>query len=195
MNDKARLRRPAFDREGGVAIAQTLFHQRGYDAVSLSDLTDALDIKPPSFYAAYGSKAELFERAMLRYAGENALPLDTLLAPERPPAEALTALLVTAAKQYSRHSKLRGCMITEGTRADDPVARKMADDLTKGGLQAIRRYLDGVKPEAAQALSDYIAVTLRGLSAASCVGLSRNRLIEVAIMAGRFLSHEFRMQS
>jgi TetR/AcrR family transcriptional repressor for divergent bdcA len=194
MNDKARLRRPAFDREGGVAIAQALFHQRGYDAVSLSDLTDALDIKPPSFYAAYGSKAELFERAMLRYASENALPLDTLLAPERPPAEALTALLVAAAKQYSRDSKLRGCMITEGTRADDPVARKMADDLTKDGLQAIRRYLDGVRPEAAQALSDYIAVTLRGLSAASCVGLSRNRLIEVAIMAGRFLSHEFRMQ-
>jgi TetR/AcrR family transcriptional repressor for divergent bdcA len=194
MNDKARLRRPAFDREGGVAIAQALFHQRGYDAVSLSDLTDALDIKPPSFYAAYGSKAELFERAMLRYASENALPLDTLLALERPPAEALTALLVAAAKQYSRDSKLRGCMITEGTRADDPVARKMADDLTKGGLQAIRRYLDGVRPETAQALSDYIAVTLRGLSAASCVGLSRNRLIEVATMAGRFLDHEFRMQ-
>ncbi len=193
MNDKARLRRPAFDREGGVAIAQTLFHQRGYDAVSLSDLTDALDIKPPSFYAAYGSKAKLFERAMLRYASENALPLDILLAPERPPAEALTALLVAAAKQYSHDSKLRGCMITEGTRADDPVARKMADDLTKGGLQAIRRYLDGVRPEAAQALSDYIAVTLRGLSAASCVGLSRDRLIEVAIMAGRFLSHEFLM--
>ena len=91
MNEKPRQRRPAFDREQGIAIAQALFHQRGFDAVSLADLTEAMNIKPPSFYAAYGSKAELFERAMHRYAGENALPVDKLLAPDRPPAEALTA--------------------------------------------------------------------------------------------------------
>ena len=59
-----------------------------------------MDIKPPSFYAAYGSKAELFERAMQLYASENALPLDKILAPEHPPGEALCALLVAAAKQY-----------------------------------------------------------------------------------------------
>ena len=97
MHEKPRQRRPAFDREQGIAIAQALFHQRGFDAVSLADLTEAMNIKPPSFYAAYGSKAELFERAMHRYAGENALPMDKLLAPDRAPAEALTALLVAAA--------------------------------------------------------------------------------------------------
>ncbi|ASK35720.1 TetR/AcrR family transcriptional regulator [Alloalcanivorax mobilis] len=190
MNEKTRQRRPAFDREAGVAIAQALFHERGYDGVSLADLTEAMDIKPPSFYAAYGSKAELFERAMLRYAQENALPLDDLLAPDRPPAEALSALLLAAAKQYGRHSLLRGCMITEGMRANDQVARQMARNLGNGGLQAIRAYLDQVHPRGAQALADYMAVTLRGLSAAACNGMSRKRLIEVAQVAGRFLSRE-----
>lgn len=191
MSEKPRQRRPAFDREQGIAIAQALFHQRGFDAVSLSDLTEAMNIKPPSFYAAYGSKAELFERAMHRYAGENALPMDTLLAPERPPAEALTALLVAAAEQYGRDSALRGCLITEGMRADDPIARDMAEKLGDAGIQAIRRYLDQVRPDAAQALADYLLVTLRGLSASACNGMSCERLVEVAQTAGKLISREF----
>ena len=69
---------------------------------NFADLTDAMDIKPPSFYAAYGSKAALFERAMLRYAQENALPLDELLPPARAAAEALAALLRGAGEQCGR---------------------------------------------------------------------------------------------
>lgn len=191
MNEKPRQRRPAFDREQGIAIAQALFHQRGFDAVSLADLTEAMNIKPPSFYAAYGSKAELFERAMHRYAGENALPMDKLLAPDRPPAEVLTALLVAAAQQYGRDSALRGCLITEGLRADDPTARNMAEKLGDAGIQAIRRYLDQVRPDVAQTLADYVLITLRGLSAAACSGMSSERLVDVARFAGRLLTHKF----
>jgi TetR/AcrR family transcriptional repressor for divergent bdcA len=191
MNEKTRQRRPAFDREQGVAIAQALFHQRGFDAVSLSDLTEAMNIKPPSFYAAYGSKAELFERAMHRYAEENALPMDILLAPDRPPAEALTSLLVAAAKQYGQDSALRGCLITEGMRADDQAVRNMAEKMGDTGIQAIRQYLDQVHPDAAQALADYLLITLRGLSAAACSGMSCERLMVVAQTAGRLISREF----
>ena len=189
MNAKTRQRRPAFDREAGVAIAQALFHERGYDAVSLADLTEAMNIKPPSFYAAYGSKAALFERAMLRYAQENALPLEELLAPDRPPAQALPALLLAAAEQYGRDSLLRGCMITEGLRADDPAARQTAENLANGGIQAIRAYLDQVSPQDAQTLADYMAVTLRGLSASACNGMPYERLMQVARTAGRFIAH------
>lgn len=193
MNEKIRQRRPAFDREQGIAIAQALFHQRGFDAVSLSDLTEAMNIKPPSFYAAYGSKAELFERAMHRYAGENALPIEKLLSPDLPPTEALTSLLVAAAKQYGRDNTLRGCLITEGMRADDPTARHMAVKLGKAGIQTIRHYLDRVHPEAAQALTDYLLIALRGLSAAACSGMSRERLVAVAQLAGKVISGEFQV--
>lgn len=190
MNVNTRQRRPAFDREQGIAIAQALFHHRGYDAVSLSDLTEAMNIKPPSFYAAYGSKAELFERAMRRYAGEKALPMDKLLTPDLLPATALTSLLIAAAKQYGGDVALRGCLVTEGLRADDPVARNMAEKLGEAAIQTIRRYLDQVYPRGAQALTDYLVITLRGLSAAACSGVSREQLIEVAQIAGRAISRE-----
>jgi TetR/AcrR family transcriptional repressor for divergent bdcA len=185
MSTAPRQRRPAFDREAGVATAQALFHARGYDAVSVADLTEALDIKPPSFYAAYGSKAELFERTMLRYATEHALPLDKILAPGRPPAEALSALLVAAAKEYGHHASQRGCLVTEGMRADDPVARRMACTLAGGGIQAIRAYIESVHPESAEHLTDYVVVSLRGLSSAACVGMSKARLVNVAQTAGK----------
>jgi len=138
MNVNTRQRRPAFDREQGIAIAQALFHHRGYDAVSLSDLTEAMNIKPPSFYAAYGSKAELFERAMRRYAGEKALPLDKLLTPDLLPATALTSLLIAAAKQYGGDVALRGCLVTEGLRAR-PQFRRSAVTLTKFIHEARKR--------------------------------------------------------
>jgi TetR/AcrR family transcriptional repressor for divergent bdcA len=190
MNEKLRQRRPAFDRERGIAIAQVLFHERGFDAVSLTDLTEAMDIKPPSFYAAYGSKAALFERAMHRYAGEHALPLDKLLGPDLPPAAALTSVLVAAAKQYGRDTVLRGCLVTEGLRADDPVARNMAEKLAEATVQNIRNYLDEVCPRGAQALADYLLITLRGLSAAACSGMPHERLIEAAQIAGKAISRE-----
>jgi hypothetical protein len=37
-----------------------------------------------------------------------------------PPAEALTKLLIQAARHYTAHETCRGYMITEGMRADDP---------------------------------------------------------------------------
>lgn len=195
MEVSQRKRRPAFDREEGVAKAQALFHARGYDAVSIADLTRELGINPPSLYAAYGSKAELFERAMQRHAENSALPLARILSLERPPAEALTALLVAAARQYGGDPCLRGCMITEGMRADDKTARRAAESLGQAGSDAIHAYIASKHPTRARQVTDYVLVTLRGLSSFACMGLSQKRLVETARIAGRALEGEFQEHS
>ena len=190
MPAQPRKRKPAFDREEGVAKAQTLFHRHGYDAVGVAELTRELGINPPSLYAAYGSKAELFKRAMERYSAVTALPLDKLLGAGRPPAEALTALLVAAARQYGSDAALRGCMVTEGMRADDETARAMATELAQGASDAIRAYVQSVCPERSRQITDFVLVTMRGLSGFACLGLSQARLIETAKFAGLALEHE-----
>lgn len=187
----ARKRRPAFDRDKGLEIAQRLFHERGYDAVSVSDLTGALGIVPPSLYAAYGSKAKLFERALTLYVSREALPMDQILTVGKPPAEALTELLVEAARHYTRHDTLRGCMVTEGMRADDPTAREMAAAIAEPGSEMIRRYIAEHAPERASAITDYILLTLRGLSSYACLGRSSEQLVGCARMAGKSLDQEF----
>ncbi|ATI79939.1 TetR/AcrR family transcriptional regulator [Sphingobium yanoikuyae] len=187
----ARKRRPAFDREMGVRIAQELFHERGYDAVSIADLTAALSIVPPSLYAAYGSKAELFERAMQFYVSKEAMPIHKVLIPGKAPAEALTDLLVQAAVHYTRHETRRGCMVTEGMRADDPVAREMATKLAEPASELIRNYVAQHAPDRATEITDYILLTLRGLSSFACLGRSTEKLVGCARMAGNSLDQEF----
>lgn len=188
MKSENRVRRPAFDREVGVAIAQALFHQHGYDAVSLADLTAALNIKPPSFYSAYGSKVGLYERSLERYARENALPLNKLLSAEKSVAQGVEDLLIAAARQYGRHAQQRGCLVTEGMRADDKDAREVACTIAKPGITAINNWLLTAIPESADCLTDFIVVTLKGLSSAACLGMSQRRLVETAKMAAQVVA-------
>ena len=126
-----RQRRPAFDREKGVEIAKSLFHARGYDAVSIADLTQALEINPPSLYAAYGSKLALFERAMRSYRSTDFLQIEKILRPGRPPAEALTDLMIAAARHYTKNADKCGCMITEALQGDDEQACALAAEQAK----------------------------------------------------------------
>lgn len=44
-----------------------LFWRHGYEATSLSDLTAAMGVTPPSIYAAFGDKKQLFLEAVRRY--------------------------------------------------------------------------------------------------------------------------------
>ena len=64
-----------FAPEQAVSAAKVLFHQKGFDAVSVAEVTDYLGINPPSLYAAFGNKAGLFSRVLNEYVGTEAIPL------------------------------------------------------------------------------------------------------------------------
>src|SRR5437763_10008756 len=58
----------AFDLDKALDRALQVFWRKGYEGASLPDLTQAMGINRPSLYAAFGSKEELFRRALDRYA-------------------------------------------------------------------------------------------------------------------------------
>jgi AcrR family transcriptional regulator len=60
-------RRRVFEVDEAIDIATDLFWRQGYDRTSVSDLTEAMGITPPSFYHAFGSKEALFEAVLKRY--------------------------------------------------------------------------------------------------------------------------------
>lgn len=64
---RPRGRPRAFDREVALAKATRLFWARGYEATSISDLTDVMGIGAPSLYAAFGSKEALYAEAVQHY--------------------------------------------------------------------------------------------------------------------------------
>ncbi|MDK1387814.1 TetR/AcrR family transcriptional regulator [Sinorhizobium sp. 8-89] len=176
-NVKSRGRPRNFDVDEAVGKAQALFHQRGYDAVSLADLTAALAINPPSFYAAFGSKADLYGRALERYAKTEGLDFDRLLAPEKPLNEALAALFDAAAVAYTAHPEATGCLVIEGARGGtDAVACDKAKTLWRRSRQVVRDAIADRAADRADEITDYVMAVLAGLSASARDGLGAARL-------------------
>lgn len=186
---RVRGRPRRFDPEEAVAIAQGLFHARGYDGVSVADITEALRINPPSFYAAFGSKAALYDRVLERYNGANAVPLASLLRSDRPVAECLAAGLEEAARYYAADSDATGCLVVEGTRCNDRDAREAARIYNLAAEEAIRTYIAERYPAEADRVTDFVATTMFGLSAKARNGHSLDQLLATARLAGSALEN------
>jgi TetR/AcrR family transcriptional repressor for divergent bdcA len=184
--EKARVRgRPRrFDPDKAVAIAQRLFHAYGYDAVSVADVTAALGINPPSFYAAFGSKAGLYGRVIERYDATGAIPLARLLRRDRPVSECLVAGLEAAARHYAANPNMTGCLVIEGTRCTDQAAREATRIYNLAAEEMIRRYIAERHPAEAERLTDFVATTMFGLSAKARQGHSLDQLLATARLAG-----------
>src|ERR1700744_3779832 len=58
-----------FDRDAALDAAMLLFWRKGFATTSMSDLCDAMGVRSPSLYAAFGSKEALYLEAMERYVG------------------------------------------------------------------------------------------------------------------------------
>jgi len=54
-----------FDMDGALDRALEVFWRKGYEGASVSDLTLAMGINPPSLYAAFGNKEGLFGASVL----------------------------------------------------------------------------------------------------------------------------------
>lgn len=187
-NGKARGRPRHFDPEQAVAVAQELFHARGYDAVSVTDVTNALGINPPSFYAAFGSKAGLYERVLHRWSQTDAIPFADILRKDRPVTEALAELLEEAARRYSAKKSAAGCLVLEGTHCIDQQAREAAWAANRAAEAMIRDYIAERHPEAALRLTDFVSTTMSGLSAKARQGHDLDRLLATARLAGSALA-------
>jgi len=56
-----------YDREDVVHKAMTLFWRQGFSGTSTRDLQQAIDMRPGSIYAAFGSKEGLYKEALQHY--------------------------------------------------------------------------------------------------------------------------------
>jgi len=179
----ARGRPRAFDRGDALATAQSLFHKRGYDALTVADLTAAIGINPPSFYAAFGSKAALYAEALRLYEKNEGLDVAGALAEGVSLDKGIASILQQAAAAYVR-GDARGCMVIEGARSTaDPEAGAEA----RSRLEAARCFIrDGIAAHGglqAELLADYVMMAMSGLSASARNGLPLERLRVLASMA------------
>jgi TetR/AcrR family transcriptional repressor of nem operon len=130
-----------FRREDVLERAMQHFWRRGYQATSLPELLRAMGISRQSLYDTFGSKRELYVRAIEHYrASQLAKPL-ALLAREGSPIENVRAALRGFPKMAAG-AGCRGCLVTNAIVEMGPRDPELARLLTDT-LELIRRGFEG----------------------------------------------------
>src|SRR5262245_21861997 len=127
----SRIGRPReFDRDEALQHAMQLFWAQGYEGTTLADLQKAMGgITAPSFYAAFGSKEDLFREAVELYKESQGAPIMKALS-EGPTARAsIEAMLGVAAESVCGRGNPRGCMMVHGAINCAPANKGVEDFL------------------------------------------------------------------
>lgn len=188
---KGRTGRPReFDRDAALETAMRLFWRHGFEGVSIAQLTEAMDIAPASLYAAFDSKAQLYEEALELYQRSRTARLTGYLEEDRPIRDVLWDVLRATVEAITDPVCARGCMVSCGMLFCAPentkVAQRTADIRRKvrEKLEArMRRAIEtGEIARSADAddLSRYLMSLLHGMSVQARDGASRGELLTVA---------------
>jgi TetR/AcrR family transcriptional repressor for divergent bdcA len=178
-NKRPRGRPRGFALDAAIQAGQHLFHEHGYENVSVATLTEAIGITPPSFYAAFGSKGAFFEDTLRLYSA-TVVPLDRFLVPGRSPRTALADMLTATARAYAAHPQRRGCLILEHARTGATEWGIAATRIAGTNRDRLRAFLEASDVPAPGRATDYVAATMLGLSAAAREGWDETRLSAVA---------------
>lgn len=110
----------AFDREAALHAAMLVFWRKGFSAASMNDLCDAMSIRSPSLYAAFGSKEALYLEAVEHYVQTIGPPIWGKLAEGATARASIEALLMAAAEILPQApSSPAGCMAALGAVGDE----------------------------------------------------------------------------
>ncbi|MFE9031420.1 TetR/AcrR family transcriptional regulator [Streptomyces iakyrus] len=178
--------RRSFDRDQALAVALREFWIHGYDTTSVASLTEAMGIKPPSLYAAFGDKRQLFDEAIQLYTRT----YGARLGPDSDARSAVAALLRHLAADYTDPTHPPGCIIITGATNCAPGSKDVQDKLramreeTKASIVArIRADADaGLLPADVDAdgLGAFYAAVIQGMNQQACDGATRQTLERVA---------------
>ncbi|MFD7901436.1 TetR/AcrR family transcriptional regulator [Kitasatospora sp. NPDC059722] len=128
-----------FDPDAALQAALELFWRRGYEATSMADLVEGLGIGRASLYATFGSKHELYLRALERYGEQTDPVLLAELSRPGPVLPAVRAVVRRYAAESTGSERERGCFVVntavELAPHDPSAARRVEASL--GHLEAL----------------------------------------------------------
>jgi AcrR family transcriptional regulator len=192
---KPRGRPLSFDRDAALETAMHVFWERGYEAASISDLTAAMGITPPSLYTAFGDKEQLFLEAIERYAlGYGSAGVRALQ--EEPSARgAIERWLLEAANELTQPCHPKGCMVVMAATNCSAAAERVQGALLLRRTEAIanvgRRIQGGIDdgelpPDTdAQDLANFYATIYQGMSMQAKDGATHESLMATVRTAMR----------
>ena len=102
-----------YNRQEALERALKLFWQKGFHATSLKDIEEALDMRPGSIYAAFGSKDGLFQEALDYYARLGLTELERILSHYESPLLGLAAYVRQLGGIRDKELPSQACMLVK----------------------------------------------------------------------------------
>ncbi|MFH9969976.1 TetR/AcrR family transcriptional regulator [Streptomyces mirabilis] len=172
--------------------AMDLFWRQGYEGTSIADLTATMGISPPSLYAAFGSKRQLFGQAADRYAASHIHYLETALT--QPTArETARSMLTGTVEAATLPGRPVGCFNIQAALA----CRDTDHDVTELLAQRRRATHTALRTRFEQAVADgdltagtdcsalarYVVSVAQGINIEAAAGAARDELLAVVELA------------
>ncbi|MGH1405531.1 MAG: TetR/AcrR family transcriptional regulator [Rhodomicrobiaceae bacterium] len=127
-----------FDLDIATDKAIQVFWKKGYEGTSMSDLIDAMGINKGSLYNAFGSKDELFNRALLRYDQLNRQEALKQLSKQEDPKQVIATFFDGMISETREDQEHKGCFLVN-TALDLP---NQSDEIKKMVSAALKELED-----------------------------------------------------
>ena len=114
-----------FDRTAALEQALDVFWRKGYEPTTIGDLCTAIGIKPPSLYAAFGNKTQLFMEAVDYYERTYWDAAWDRLAETVDIAEAIHHFFLDAAEILTSNEAPCGCLVVMGATNVSPESEEV----------------------------------------------------------------------
>jgi AcrR family transcriptional regulator len=178
---RPRGRPRSFDREKALDVALREFWARGFDAVSIAELTSAMGITAPSLYAAFGDKKSLFREVVTLYQATYGAFFAQALTAEPSVRDGVHRALRAAAAEYTNPEHPPGCLIIGAAVNCTTDSADIADLLREHRAANAESLRHRVEAEAAPVQLALLAgVILEGMSQHARDGATTEELLEVA---------------
>ncbi|MEP0071312.1 MAG: TetR/AcrR family transcriptional regulator [Marinomonas sp.] len=102
-----------FDRQQVIENATNLYWEKGYHATSMRNLQDAIDLRPGSIYAEFGSKDGVFKASLEHYAELGLTELENLRIQSSSPVEALKGFIKQVVIDSQNEAPSCMCMLAK----------------------------------------------------------------------------------
>ena len=177
-----------FDEQEVLERAMRLFWLRGYHGLGLSELVKEMGISRQSLYDTFGSKRELFIRAVERYRETQLAEALGLLQREGSPIENVRALL-RFFEQLALDRSCRGCLVAntlvELGPHDEEIATLLEELLSvlqraiEGALQQARERGELSPSKSPRELSRALTNAIIGISVTGKLPIGRSALTDI----------------
>lgn len=182
-----------FQREAAILTAARLFWRYGYSGTSTRALTTALGLSTSSLYAAFGSKAGLFEATVHAYV-ERYHTIYVEAVSQTNITDVIETLLTRSVEEFTQPSETHpGCITSSAVMSDSAEtldsrsyidASQSADEESLKDRFILAHKQGQFSSEAnAIALFELVQCTLQGLSVMTNRGADQQRLLSTVRVA------------